>query len=271
MTNALVTQDPVKERRLLQLRNHIEMFRGALCAAEPFFMGIRLMLGDQVDVGEIMELVRMYTVDHDDRGTIGSCLVLKAGVGHRLPRENAWYQKWHAFHGRLEALYWELPVKRNVGGPEDQGMAKFVPTMEEARYWIVDQIAACWQVEQTEGSMRAFRFLMATFGGAAGERYPSVDREYRMPDGYGHFNSKLIERIRRTIIEGRITAIRDHLPVGNKRAGFWERWLEYPSIPASVASRLNGEWASAMPASELALMRSHHRQLKGGKSPPLLP
>lgn len=64
VTNALVTQDPVKERRLLQLRNHIEMFRGALCAAEPFFMGIRLMLGDQANADEIMDLV------HRDRKSV---------------------------------------------------------------------------------------------------------------------------------------------------------------------------------------------------------
>lgn len=271
MAEALVAQDPAKERRLLQLRSHIEMFRGALCVAEPFFMGIRLMLEGIADMDEIRKLVDSYVAEHDDRGTIGSCLVLKAAVGHRLPRENAWYQEWHPFHDQLEALYWNLPVKRNVGGPEEQGLAQYVPTLEDAKYWIVDQIAACWQVEKTEDSMRAFRFLMATFGAAAGETYAALDREYCMPDGYGHFNSKLIERIRHTTVEGRIVAIRDHLPVGNKRAGLWEEWLDYPSIPASVASRLNAEWASAMPASELALMRKLYSQRKGGRLSPQIP
>lgn len=261
--------DSLTQARQVQLRNFVELFRGGIVNIAPFFVGVREILGLNADIAELRSLISSYATQHDDQGVIAACLILKAGLGHRLLGENAWYQEWHAFHDSLEAIFWTLPVKKDSGRPVVDGRGTdCTPTLQDAKFWITDQIALCWQLEKTESSMRAFRFLMATFGAAAGAGYPAGIHEYAMLEGYGNFNVGLIDRIRQRVIEVRIAEFRDHIPPSGNRARFWEEWLEYRDLPTSVASLLNVEWARVMPARELADLR-FLRKSRNGHSPNL--
>lgn len=261
--------DSLIQARQVQLRNFVELFRGGIVNIAPFFVGVRETLGKNADIAELRSLIASYATQHDDQGVIAACLMLKAGIGHRLMGEDAWYQEWHTFHDHLEEIFWTLPVKKDSGRPVVDGRrTEYMPILQDAKFWIAEQIALCWQLEKTDSSMRAFRFLMATFGAVAGTRYPTGSREYVVPEGYGHFNVGLIDRIRQRIIEVRVAEFRAHLPPSGNRVRFWEEWLEYRDLPTSVASLLNVEWARVMPARELADLR-FLRKSRNGHSPNL--